>query len=142
MMHPQSRWLLEVYYDGWCPLCTGIRKRLERWDWMHVLQFYSIREPEVTERISVSVDHLISSMHVRETGSGRIRSGIEAVHALCMRVPMLMLISPFVWISMKLGVGGKLYTYIASRRTIVPAGQCNHDSCDIPLNGELPVKHK
>lgn len=139
-MNSQSRWLLEVYYDGWCPLCIGIRKRLERWDWMHNLQFYSIREQQVTDRISVSMDDLISRMHVWEPNGGRIRYGIEAVHALCTRVPILMLISPFIWISMKLGVGERLYAYIASKRTIVPTGQCDHESCEVFARSEPPAE--
>lgn len=131
-MHAQSRWLLEVYYDGWCPLCTGIRKRLERWDWLHVLQFYSIRELQTSEQISVPMEQLVSTMHVREIRSGRIRSGIEAVFVLSVRVPILIPFSPFIWLSMKIGIGSKVYKYIASRRTIVPAGQCDHNSCELP----------
>lgn len=132
-MSIRKRRMLEVYYDSWCPLCTGIRSRLERWDWLHVLRFYSIRDQHVTEWIPVSMDNLMDSMHARESSSGRILSGIEAVHALSMRVPILMPISPFIWLSMKLGIGGKLYRYIASRRTIVPAGQCNSNGCELPV---------
>ncbi|MCE5169752.1 DUF393 domain-containing protein [Paenibacillus profundus] len=130
-MNVRKRLLIEVYYDGWCPLCKGIRRRLERWDWLGCLRFYSIRNPEEIQHVSVSPQELEARMHVRTVHDGCMQSGIAAVHMLCTRVPLLMPISPFVWLGMKSGIGDKLYDWIATRRSIVPSGACDDQGCSI-----------
>ncbi|UHA73254.1 thiol-disulfide oxidoreductase DCC family protein [Paenibacillus sp. 481] len=127
---------IEVWYDGWCPLCQGIRQRLERWDWMKRLTFHSIREVNEKSPAPAPVAELEARMHVRRLADGRVYSGIDAVTAICGVVPLLM---PW-WLPLKLatwlGIGDKVYDWIAARRKIVPAGACQDDAC--PLNSHRP----
>lgn len=130
----RQRKQLEVYYDEWCPLCAAIRRRLERWDWLHALRFRSIRDGQtVSEMMSrgISPDALEARMHVRCAGSGKIDSGIAAVLRLCSRVPLLMILCPAIWATIKLGFGERMYDWIAARRMIVPAGGCLEDGCNL-----------
>lgn len=122
---------LEVYYDGWCPLCTRVRERLDRLDWLGLLTFRSIREPGVAAALGVPAERLEQRMYVRAWPSGRLADGIWAVAAVAARVPALMPLWPFIQLLAWLGVGQRLYDWIASRRAIVPVGNCDGEACSV-----------
>lgn len=118
--------MLEVYYDGWCPMCTAIALRMERLDWLGQLRFVSFRDGlSPAAQVGLSPAALAERLHVRV--SGRVVAGIWAVAAIARRVPLLWPLWPFVVVSGWLGVGGWLYDWIARRRAIVPA--CGGDGC-------------
>lgn len=123
--------MLEVFFDGWCPLCRGVKQRLERLDWLHRLIFRSIREPGATEGLGVAAAELERRMYVRDMRTGRVAGGIWAVAAVAARVPTLMPLWPVVILSAWAGVGGWAYDFVAARRGIVPVGQCEDDTCEI-----------
>lgn len=122
---------LEVYYDGWCSICTGIRDRLERLDRRGRLAFCSMREEGVPERVGVPAEALAARMHVRDLRSGRVAEGITAVRLLAATLPTLWPLWPAIWVSEKVGLGGWLYDWIAARRPIVPVGHCKDGACPI-----------
>ncbi|WP_051287404.1 thiol-disulfide oxidoreductase DCC family protein [Paenibacillus taiwanensis] len=133
MFDARKRKHLEVWYDSWCPLCTGIRKRLIAIDSFHVLQFQSIRDEIAVNQSSVKHIPLLEleqRMHVREVESNRLHRGIDAVIVISKAIPILWIFWPVLVISRWIGLGEKLYDYIASRRIIVPAGACQDQPCD------------
>ncbi|MDK8180013.1 DUF393 domain-containing protein [Paenibacillus sp. UMB4589-SE434] len=124
---------LEVWYDSWCPLCTGIRKRLIAIDSFRVLQFQSIRDEIAVSQSSVKhipLPELEQRMHVREVQSNRLYSGIDAVIVISKVIPLLWIFWPLLVISRWIGLGERMYDFIASRRIIVPAGACQDQQCD------------
>lgn len=130
-----SRFALEVYYDNWCPLCTGTKERLQRLDWLHLLRFVPIREGDVAAHLGVEQTALERRMHARAPHTGRVVDGIDAVAAIAVRLPLLMPLWPMVALAAHLGVGQRAYDWIAARRTIVPVGQCKDDHCPIHPRG-------
>jgi predicted DCC family thiol-disulfide oxidoreductase YuxK len=126
---------LEVYYDGWCPICTGIKERLRRLDRRGRLSFCSMREPGVPERAGVSAEALAARMYVRDLRTGRVAGGITAVRYLAAALPALWPLWPLIWVSEKLGFGGFVYDWIAARRPIVPVGHCSDEGCPIHRPG-------
>jgi predicted DCC family thiol-disulfide oxidoreductase YuxK len=127
---------IEVYYDGWCPLCTALRNRLERLDWLGRLQWRSIRDQGVAAALGVPAERLEQRMHVRDPRTGIVVDGIWAVAAVATRLPALMPLWPVVAGAAAVGLGQPLYDYIASRRAIVPVGQCTDQQCQIHHHGE------
>lgn len=123
---------LTVYYDGWCPLCTRIRQRLERLDWLGHLAFASIREAGLAERLGRSPEALAARMHIQVERTGQIADGIEAVVAIASHLPLLWPLWPFAWLAAKLGFGQPLYDAIARRRTVLPVGGCDDGACELP----------
>ncbi len=123
-----------VYYDGWCPLCSGIQDRLLRMDWLGKLAFASMREPGVAESLGVPAGRLAERMHVRvhrTDGTGQVVDGIQAVLAIAARIPLLWPLWPLIWLSAVTSLGGWLYDLIAARRTIIPVGACDENGCPI-----------
>jgi predicted DCC family thiol-disulfide oxidoreductase YuxK len=124
---------IEVFYDGWCPVCCAVRDRLQRLDRLGLLRFRSIRDPEGLGDLPVPPEQLAARMHVRHLATGKIESGIDAVAAIVARVPALIPLWPVVKLSALIGVGGWLYDQIASRRTIVPTGHCTLHGCALEV---------
>lgn len=122
---------LTVYYDGWCPLCTGIRNRIERIDWLGRIAFASIREEGVAEELGVPAQRLAERMHARIHKNGRLVEGIDAVAAIAAQAPPLWPLWPLLFLSARIGLGQALYDYIARRRTIIPVGACDAQGCPI-----------
>lgn len=122
---------LEVYYDGWCPICTGAKDRLERMDRRGRIVFRSMRDPGVAEQVGVPAAALAARMHGRSVATGRVVSGITAVRWVAASLPSLWPSVPLLWLAEKTGVGGPLYDWIAARRPIIPVGHCEDGACPI-----------
>lgn len=122
---------LTLYYDGWCPLCRQIRRRLERLDWLGQLAFVSMREPGLAERLGRSPAALAARMHLRVERTGQLCEGIEAVAAVAARLPLLWPLWPLLFLATKLGFGQPLYDAIARRRTVLPVGGCEDGACQL-----------
>lgn len=122
---------LTVYYDGWCPLCTGIRRRIERVDWLGLIAFASMREPGVADRLGIPAAQLAERMYAEDQRTGRLVDGIDAVAAIAARVPLLWPLYPLIRLSAWTGLGQPLYDFIARRRTIIPVGACDEQGCPI-----------
>lgn len=125
-----ARWQITVYYDGWCPLCTGSKRRIEQWDWLDLIRFVSIRDPGAAASIGVDLALLEKRMYGRYPSGGTV-NGIGAIAAIALRVPAFLPLWPLLALSRLLGLGNWIYDQIAARRTIVPVGQCNEDACPI-----------
>lgn len=63
--------------------------------------------------------------------NNRIVSGIDAIAAIVIRLPLLVPLWPLIKLSSIFGVGQKLYNHIAKTRRIVPVNNCEGDSCEI-----------
>lgn len=120
---------VEVFYDGWCPLCQGIKQRLERLDWLHHLEFTSFRDHAVAEALGVPPEALAERMYARVRKTGQVVSGVDAFAAIAAHVPLLWPAFPLIWLAARIGIGAWLYEFVARRRTILPAGQCDLPGC-------------
>jgi predicted DCC family thiol-disulfide oxidoreductase YuxK len=126
--HPRLAPLrVQVLYDGWCPLCTRSVARLERLDWLGLLVLTSFREPGVLARSGVAIERAEARMQA--IAGGTVVEGIHAISRIATRLPLLWPALPLLWLAARLGVGQQVYDWLATRRTIVPAG-CD-SACEI-----------
>jgi len=123
---------VEVFYDGWCPLCLGVKRNLERMDWLNRLVFTSFRDHAVADELGVPAEAMAERMYARVQRSGRVVSGVDAFAAIAAHVPLLWPAFPLIWLSSRIGIGGWVYDLVASRRTIIPVGQCDLQGCPLP----------
>ncbi|MFC0187219.1 thiol-disulfide oxidoreductase DCC family protein [Fictibacillus aquaticus] len=121
---------MTVFYDNWCPMCTGIKEKIEKLDWLHAIEFVGIREDQAPERIGVPLADLEKKMYAIIQHNGQIVSGLSAFTAISLRIPVWMAFYPFLKLSSALGIGHKVYDYIAQNRSIVPVNKCD-TSCKI-----------
>lgn len=126
---------LQVYYDDWCPLCTALRDRLLRLDWLGRLSFCPIRPPALLPPGLTPAD-AAARMHAIDPATGRFIAGIDAVAAVSARLPLLWPLWPGLRLLSAIGLGQAAYDFIASRRAILPAGNCDGDAC--PIHAKEP----
>jgi len=124
---------LEVYYDGWCPLCTASKERLSKLDWRGAVRFVSMRDPEIEGRVGIPATRLAARMHCLQLDSGKVSQGVYAIADLFGQLPLLMPMALVVRVAGWIGLGQPLYDWIARRRAIVPIGSCDHESCTPPV---------
>ncbi|WP_038112767.1 thiol-disulfide oxidoreductase DCC family protein [Tuberibacillus calidus] len=121
---------IEVYYDGWCPVCTSIMKKINKLDWFNLIQMQSFREDTHLQGIEISKSNLEKRIHVRNMKTEKIYSGIDAFAVMLIRIPVLCLLwFPLKFLSI-VGLGNYIYDFIAKRRIVIPVGHCNVD-CQI-----------
>lgn len=54
----------------------------------------------------------------------------DSIAQICTGIPYLWWAVPFIIIFKKMGIGGYLYDYIASKRKVIPVGNCD-DLCEL-----------
>ena len=122
---------IDVYYDGWCPLCINVTNRIKSLDWLGLIELVSIRDEDKLKEINISPDELSKRMHAIKKKNNKVLVGIDAISAMVVRLPLLFPL----WIILKfftlIGVGHSVYDFIATRRKIVPVGNCKGDVCKI-----------
>ncbi|MNW31644.1 Sporulation-delaying protein SdpB [compost metagenome] len=119
-----------VFYDSWCPICTQISVKLRNLDCFRLLQLVSLRDSVLVESYELDAEELVKRMHTVSVGKpGSEKKGIDALYQISIRIPQLWIVAPFLYIFSKLGIGGLLYDYVASRRKVIPVGNCDQ-ACD------------
>ncbi|GAA0496112.1 DCC1-like thiol-disulfide oxidoreductase family protein [Salinibacillus aidingensis] len=131
MKHPDK--ILYVFYDSWCPICRKAKAKIEKADKNHVIILLSIRDSSVYEEYHLTGKNVEERIYSIRNQDGKSFTGIFAILEIAKRIPKYKPLVPFLYISIILGFGQKVYDYIASRREIVPTGHCNEDSCSIHL---------
>ncbi|SFX35778.1 Predicted thiol-disulfide oxidoreductase YuxK, DCC family [Thermoactinomyces sp. DSM 45891] len=131
-VEPQSIRTVLVFYDGWCPFCISSIERFKKWDALGRLEFVSFRDGTVTQDYGLDIKKLEVRIHSLDIRYDKLEDGIDTMIKISRNIPLLWVFVPFLCLSVKIGLGQKIYDWIASRRTIIPAGNCNDKGCLLP----------
>jgi predicted DCC family thiol-disulfide oxidoreductase YuxK len=150
-----------LYIDGFCRHCVAIGQAIGRLDWLGNVEIRSFRHEDsfrqygitpaqmekamhlvkVSPRQNASVDQSLSVNSPTQTHPNghtlEIRSGYTAVVALGKALPILWLVYPGLLWAQRLGLGERLYTFLAKNRKVVPdSSLClgSTDSCALNPN--------
>lgn len=116
-----------VIYDGGCPFCCRVARRLQRLDWLNRLQWLPAQEAEAEARArGVSAAQLLQALHCFSR-QGRIYSGARALRFVGLRLPLLCLPALLLCLPGALAVAEKLYRAVAARRH--GWGGCPKEAC-------------
>ncbi|SCW71591.1 antimicrobial peptide system protein, SdpB family [Paenibacillus tianmuensis] len=127
---PQTHHVI-VFYDGWCPFCQASIRNLRKLDWFRLLHFVSFREPNVCNTFQLDLNKLEKRMHSKRKTEEKSHEGIYAFIQISKRLVPLWPLVPLLYLAAICGIGQKTYDFIASRRSIIPAGGCD-DTCYLP----------
>ncbi|WP_161491010.1 thiol-disulfide oxidoreductase DCC family protein [Anoxybacillus sp. UARK-01] len=119
-----------VFYDGWCPLCIKVKNNIKKIDFFNNIEMVNIREPGI-ERYGIPLSSLEKHMHAKIIRNNKIVLGIFAFMAIASNVPLLMPLWPLLKLSQMIGLGQRVYDFIAKNRIIIPVGNCERNSCNI-----------
>jgi len=121
---PSDEHKLVVFYDGSCPFCTFSATRLKKLDWMNNLQIYDLYTPEVLQKYHIPYEEAILRIQVINKKQER-KEGLEALLEISKFIPSLCFFLPIFWLTIKLGLGTKIYDWIARNRFLFPVpGYC------------------
>lgn len=121
-----------VLYDGWCPFCIQSITKFKKLDWLDRIDFVSFRNDHIAANYNLEISQLEKRMHSIVININKVESGIYSINRICKNLPLLWILVPLLKISTSIGLGQKLYDWIANRRTIFPTGACNDQTCEIP----------
>ncbi|OYD06939.1 DCC1-like thiol-disulfide oxidoreductase family protein [Paludifilum halophilum] len=124
-----TRRKITVFYDGWCPFCTRSVHTAKKLDGFGLIHFVSFREPGVTASYGLDPDRLEKRLHSTKDGL-HFHEGIDGIIQMVSRLPLLWPFWPLLILSRRLGIGQRVYDWIAGKRTIIPAGGCD-EHCSI-----------
>lgn len=115
-------------------MCTSITQKWSNMDVFQMIKFKSFRQQENIQNLDIPVDKLELEMYCENIKKQKFYKGIHAIYQICLRIPLLWFFVPFLYISILLGVGDRIYKYIAKKRKIIPIGQCKENICSITFN--------
>ncbi len=121
-----------VYYDGYCPMCTSIVSKWQKWDVFKKLSFQSFREIDFSNEQELTFEELEKHMHIRDMHSGKLYKGAKAITKISGVIPLMWVLWVPLKLSTILGIGELAYDYVARRRKIIPSNLCAEDSCKLP----------
>lgn len=113
-----------VFYDGTCPFCVFSARKLKNLDWMNKLRILDLFTPGILEKYNIPLEKAMKRIQVVKNGDVR-KEGMEALLFISGQLPLLWIFIPFFWLSIKLGIGSKIYDWIAKNRFLFPVpGYC------------------
>lgn len=118
---------IQVYFDGSCPMCSTSSRLIHQLDWLNKVELIDLHQPGELEKAGISYKKAMSRIQVR-TDNSKVYEGIDGLVRISMVIPALYLFTPILWASGKIGIGNKLYDWIAKHRLIFPIpGYCKVD---------------
>ncbi len=113
-----------VFYDGTCPFCVASASNLKKLDWFKKLKIINLFTPGILEKYNIPLEKAMNRIQVVKNHT-IFREGMEALLLISTYLPVLWLFIPFFWLSIKLGLGSKIYDWIARNRFLFPVpGYC------------------
>lgn len=110
-------------------MCSRVVEKLSKFDTFYLLEFISFRDKQVVTQYKLNLADVEERMHSMSIHGG-LRSGIDSVIQLLTRLPLLWVFVPFLIVSKWIGIGSRVYDYIASKRKIIPSNLCD-EHCPI-----------
>ena len=115
---------IQVYYDGSCPICSASSRLINRLDWLNKVELIDLHQPGELDKAGITYQKAMSRIQVR-TGCPQVYEGIDSLIKISLVIPLLWLPVPILWFSGKIGIGNRLYDWIAKHRLIFPVpGYC------------------
>jgi hypothetical protein len=105
---------------------------LRRLDWLHVVSYVDVRDPEQLKTVPVPVEpgRALEEMHLVTPDGSCLYHGFGAVRWLAWRLPLLWPVAPLLYIPGVPALGQKLYLWVARHRfQLVP---CHGGVCTLP----------
>ncbi|WP_267406677.1 MULTISPECIES: DCC1-like thiol-disulfide oxidoreductase family protein [unclassified Chryseobacterium] len=117
---------LIVYYDGWCPRCTKFMKTVKKIDWLQLTDFRSLRERDPSMK---GIDYALAEKQMATYDKNWVY-GYESIFKILIRLPLLWLFVPVLWLMHITKIGQAIYIQLAVNRKIIPL-HCDNDVCNI-----------
>ena len=126
----------QVLYDGRCLLCQKSVTLLRRLDWLRVLVYVDVRDPDQLAACDLPIQpsRLLEEMHLITPGRRRVLHGFLAFRWIAWRLPALWLLAPLLYLPGMATIGQRVYLWVARTRfRLVP---CHGGVCTLPRRAD------
>jgi predicted DCC family thiol-disulfide oxidoreductase YuxK len=115
---------LLVFYDGTCPFCTFSATRLLKFDWFKKLKILDMYSNGVLEKFDIPLEDAVQRIQILN-GRGKRKQGMRAILEISLNLPILWIFIPLFWLIIQIGLGERIYDWIAKNRFLFPVpGYC------------------
>jgi predicted DCC family thiol-disulfide oxidoreductase YuxK len=121
----------QILYDGQCALCCKSVALLRRLDWLNVLTYVNVRDPDQLAACDLPVEpaRLLEEMHLLTPRRRQLLHGFYAFRWMAWRLPPLWLLAPLLYLPGVPSLGQRAYLWVARNRfRLVP---CHGGVCTI-----------
>lgn len=128
-----------MLYDGDCAFCKMGVRTIKKLDWRRKVAFHNARNMTGIPDNSASLnqDAMLDEMHLLTPDRQQAHAGYDAFRWMAWRLPLTMVIAPFLYIPGIPWLGNRMYRLVAKNRfRIVP---CGDNGCKIDLSKKKPV---
>ena len=130
-----------LLYDGQCGLCLESVKRLRILDlfgWVDPANFHD--QPDLSRLNPALTPERCRSEMILLEPDGRLWGGFQAFARLCLRLPLLWWLAPFVHLPGANWIGSRVYRWVATHRYLLHRNPtCRMNQCGIPDRGNTSV---
>jgi predicted DCC family thiol-disulfide oxidoreductase YuxK len=132
---PATQGQAVLLYDGACPLCQRSVRILKKLNWLNKIHFQDARDTRnlPPSEVPLVPRRLLEEMHVVAPDRKRIFAGFKAFRWIAWRMPLTVLLAPFLYLPGIPWLGNKIYLWVAKNRfRLVP---CKDGVCQLPARG-------
>ncbi|MBU6455711.1 MAG: DUF393 domain-containing protein [Cyanobacteria bacterium REEB67] len=122
-----------IAFDGDCIFCVRTIGLIHRLDIFGRLRPVDFRH-EQSELGEINLDRAEKELLVK-TKSGQWLGGFQAFRFMCARLPLIAILTPFLYMPVIAQLGEAIYKLVAANRQRLLGGSCNHQSCKVPAAG-------
>jgi len=111
---------LRLYIDGWCARCRAAGRLIAALDRAGRVAVVSFRDDRSYLQAGLTPADLDARMYLVDMRTGTARGGYAGILALAGALPPLWPLLPFLAVAGWLGLGARVYRYLATHRRILP----------------------
>lgn len=117
-----------IYYDNHCPNCTRFANLIQKLDWLHLIHFKHLRNPEHINNAK-GIDKILAEKQMASF-DGNWYYGYVTLYKIFLRIPAFWPFIPLLFLLKISRLGQNLYIHLAVNRQIIPL-HCTEESCEL-----------
>jgi len=119
---------MTIFYDNYCQNCTKFSKLVQKLDWIKLIEIKQLRNELDTNSFD-EIDLQLAKLQMASFGT-RWHYGFDSLFFIFIRLPLLWIFIPFLYILKISNLGQLIYIELALKRKIIPL-HCDANSCEI-----------
>ncbi|QTE21834.1 DCC1-like thiol-disulfide oxidoreductase family protein [Polaribacter cellanae] len=118
-----------VFYDNWCPNCTRFINLVKKLDFFNLIDTRKLRLNSDISKLP-DIDLELAKKQMASKINNKWFYGYNSIYHILIRLPIIILIFPFLYFFKITNIGQYLYVQLAIKRKIIPL-HCSSKTCNI-----------
>ncbi|MBS2006645.1 MAG: DUF393 domain-containing protein [Cyanobacteria bacterium SZAS TMP-1] len=124
----------KLAYDGDCIFCVRTVGLIHRLDIFGRIRPIDFRQEERSELGDIDLERAEKEILIKTRGANpQWLGGFNAFRFMCARLPLIAILTPFLYLPVISQLGEAVYKIIAANRMTILGGRCDHQSCKLAV---------